>query len=306
MKINLKKAVMLLPISGQNKPQHCDLDLEDSEDLVSQQELPRYEMFPKTMGSLYSASPCSTNASSEYVVSPFNKKSQFASRQFPASQTSLEQITDTNIKEPTPKQSFEIEHLVLESPQCIRSMTKPLEGVGPYFQALEKGKSLIILGKLKDHGDIIPRNSNQVYMEQNIYGFVSKKLINFMDYFECRTFQLKLKNKEEEMKSLISDSSKAYIEMSLDEFKDKFQRNQLSVSKNGIKPKSILKKPTKGQKPEERRLSVGPSALNLETKNQKKVLFSSNYMVLHYTPSRKSSTSKNSTQKRKSSFSNFR
>ena len=281
-------------------------DLNLSEELDSQQPLPRYEMLPKLMGSLFSCSPCSTNTNSESPNSPRKLKSSFANRLPLPPLKSFEEISDSTPQDVNLENKIPKIELVLESPECIRPVSRLLEGVGPYFQALEKGGSLDILARFCSQGDIIERNSDKLNIEENRYGFASKKLINFMDYFECRVFQLKLKARDIEYKSLISDSSKAYIEMSLDEFKDKFQRNQLSVSKNGIKPKSILKKPTKGQKPEERRLSVGPSALNLETKNQKKVLFSSNYMVLHYTPSRKSSTSKNSTQKRKSSFSNFR
>lgn len=273
----------------------CDLELDEADDINPAMVFPRYEMKPKLIGNLTSLSPVTTQASSEKTGSYRKTKTLFSSK--------LQPVTAKDFEENKFATESVIDHrksskrLVLESPPSIRPDPHLYGGMNSRF--LDKGRSF--------DGDVFHRNYDWKHFEESTYGFVSMKLKDFMEYFEYRIFQQKLKNREVDLKSLVSDSSKAYIEMSLDEFKSRYQLSSQSSSTNyiTIKPRSILKKTSVERLIKDRSSSNKP-ALD-EEKKQKKVIFSSNYLVLHYSPSplRAGSTCTGSvTPRRKSAFSN--
>ena len=273
----------------------CDLELDEADTIPELLVLPRYEMRPKLMGNLTSLSPVSTKASSEKTGSPRKTKSLFGSRLQPILREHEENklVIESDIE--NRKSS---KRLILESPPSIRSESRLYGGINSRF--LEKGRSF--------DGDVIQRNYDWKLLEESTYGFVSTKLRDFMEYFEYRIFQQKLKNKEVDLKSLVSDSSKAYVEMSLDEFKSRYQLSSQSSSTNHItiKPRSILKKTSVECLVKDRSSSNKPGSLH-EEKKPKKVIFSSNYLVLHYSPSpfrAGTSCAGSVTPRRKSAFSN--
>lgn len=281
------------------KKLRCDFDMDSDVDTDVQHSLPRYEMRPKLLGSLASLSPTSTKASSERVGSPRKSKSLFVPILLqPVSLTPA----DPGQSKPENEPALEINktlstRLYLESPPYKRPTPRLLGNAGAQFRLLEKGRSV--------DGDIIRRNSDWMSWEESTFGFVSMKLKDFMDYYEYRVFQLKLKNKEVDLKTLVTDSSKVYAEMSLDEFKSRFHlSSQSSTNQITIKPRSILKKTSVDNLLNQRSCSIEQGALKPQTKD-KKVIFSSNYLVLHYSPSPVSAGSSTGSVKprKKSAFS---
>lgn len=267
--------------------------------------LPRYEMKPKLIGSLFSCSPASTkvNSTSTGIGDSRSGKSRSVF-EHPPTPTCADRGSPAECHEPFEFNCRPRVFLPLESPQNIRIAPKTALGSNPWenaFALRSVGESVDKAPPLR--GDRIHRNSDLLILEENAYGIVSKKLINFMDYCEYRVFQMKVKNKESDLKSLISDNNKAYVEMSLEEFKSRFQHKPSSSNCITVKPKSILKNCSSSMAVLPRNDPQNSGTESRTPTKSKKVVFSPNFLVLHYTVHRSGRDVRHSSLRKKSSFS---